>query len=116
MEPTLSQALHLLNGDTVNAKIQQGGLIPKLIKEKKTAEERVAELYVRCLARKPSKEELDKITPAMGEAYKRLGDTKLSDDAKRVLQQNHPDHPWLSGNWPRRKGILTKMNPFATGQ
>ena len=30
MEPTLSQALHLLNGDTVNAKIQQGGLIPKL--------------------------------------------------------------------------------------
>ena len=25
MEPTLSQALHLLNGDTVNAKIQQGG-------------------------------------------------------------------------------------------
>jgi hypothetical protein len=67
MEPTLSQALHLLNGDTVNAKIQQGGLIPKLIKAKKTPEERVTELYVRCLARKPSKEELDKITPAMGE-------------------------------------------------
>ena len=31
MEPTLSQALHLLNGDTVNAKIQQGGLIAKLL-------------------------------------------------------------------------------------
>ena len=30
MEPTLSQALHLLNGDTVNDKIKQGGLIPKL--------------------------------------------------------------------------------------
>ena len=29
MEPTLSQALHLLNGDTVNAKIQPGGLIPR---------------------------------------------------------------------------------------
>ena len=28
MEPTLSQALHLLNGDTVNDKIRQGGLIP----------------------------------------------------------------------------------------
>jgi len=52
----------------------------------------------------------------MAEAYKRLGDTKLSDDARRVLQQNHPDHPWLSGNWPHRKGILTKMNPFAVGQ
>ena len=52
----------------------------------------------------------------MAESYKRLGDTKLSDDARRVLQQNHPDHPWLSGNWPRRKGVLSKMNPFAGGQ
>ena len=31
LEPTLSQALHLLNGDTVNAKIQQGGLVAKLM-------------------------------------------------------------------------------------
>jgi hypothetical protein len=67
MEPTLSQALHLLNGDTVNAKIQQGGLVPKLLKEKKTPEERITELYVRCLARKPSREEIDKIAPTMGE-------------------------------------------------
>ena len=29
MEPTLSQALHLLNGDTVNAKIKQGGADPQ---------------------------------------------------------------------------------------
>ena len=67
LEPTLSQALHLLNGDTVNSKIQQGGLVAKLLKEKKTPEERISELYVRCVARKPTKEELDKITPTMGE-------------------------------------------------
>ena len=29
MEPTLSQALHLMNGSTVNDKIKQGGLIAK---------------------------------------------------------------------------------------
>ena len=29
MEPTLSQALHLLNGDTVSAKIKQGGAHPQ---------------------------------------------------------------------------------------
>ncbi len=52
----------------------------------------------------------------MAESYKRLGDTKLSDDAKRVLQQNHPDHPWLAGKWPRGNSVLRKMNPFATGQ
>jgi hypothetical protein len=67
MEPTLSQALHLLNGDTVNSKIQQGGLIPKLIATKKFPEERVTELYVRALARKPTHEELDKLLPLLGE-------------------------------------------------
>ena len=40
-EPTLSQALHLLNGDTVNAKIKQGGVIPKLMAAKKLPEERI---------------------------------------------------------------------------
>ena len=35
MEPTLSQALHLLNGDTVHGKIQQGGLITKLLDAEK---------------------------------------------------------------------------------
>ncbi len=62
MEPTLSQALHLLNGDTVNAKIQQGGLIPKLLKDKKTPEERITELYMRCFSRKPTNEELGTLT------------------------------------------------------
>ena len=50
MEPTLSQALHLLNGDTVNAKIQQGGLVAKLLADEEVprgADHR--ELYVRCL-------------------------------------------------------------------
>ncbi|MDG3003057.1 DUF1549 and DUF1553 domain-containing protein [Paludisphaera mucosa] len=68
MEPTLSQALHLLNGDTVNAKIQQGGVIAELMKAKPTAEERLADLYLRCLSRKPSAEELAKLTPVVAQA------------------------------------------------
>lgn len=67
MEPTLSQALHLLNGDTVNGKIQQGGLIPKLIATKKFPEERIIDLYLRCLSRKPTRAELDKLIPALAE-------------------------------------------------
>ena len=63
MEPTLSQALHLLNGDTVNDKIKQGGLIPKLMTTKKFPEERITELYIRCLSRKPTKDELAKLVP-----------------------------------------------------
>jgi hypothetical protein len=68
MEPTLSQALHLLNGSTVNAKIQQGGVIAKLMATKKFPEERLTELYVRALARKPAKTELAKLIPALKEA------------------------------------------------
>ncbi|MHC5541710.1 DUF1549 domain-containing protein, partial [Singulisphaera rosea] len=67
MEPTLSQALHLLNGDTVNAKIQQGGLIPKLIANKKFPEERIIELYIRTLSREPTKSEIEKLAPALAE-------------------------------------------------
>jgi outer membrane protein assembly factor BamD len=52
----------------------------------------------------------------MAESYKRLGDTKLADDAKRVLQQNYPDHPWLAGKWPKGDSILRRINPFAEGQ
>jgi hypothetical protein len=67
MEPTLSQALHLLNGDTVNAKIKQGGLISKLMTTKKFPEERIIDLYIRSLSRKPTKDELDKLLPTLGE-------------------------------------------------
>lgn len=67
MEPSLSQALHLLNGDTVNNKIQQGGLIAKLMKDKQPGEV-VDELYVRCLARKPTEAERAKLDEFLKEA------------------------------------------------
>ena len=58
MEPNLSQALHLINGDTSNAKIQQGGLVAKRLEEAKTPEEIISEMYIRCFSRKPTAEEL----------------------------------------------------------
>ena len=68
MEPTLSQALHLLNGGTVNDKIKQGGLIPKLMATKKLPEERITELYIRTLTRKPAKDELAKLVPLLSQS------------------------------------------------
>ncbi|WP_250846633.1 DUF1549 domain-containing protein [Aquisphaera insulae] len=65
MEPTLSQALHLINGDTVNAKIKQGPVIAKLMSEKKSPEDCLKDLFIRSLGRLPSKEETDKLTPAL---------------------------------------------------
>jgi len=68
MEPTLSQALHLLNGDTVNAKIQQGGVVAKLMTTKKFPEERLTELYIRALCRRPIKAEMTKLVPVLNQS------------------------------------------------
>jgi hypothetical protein len=64
--PTLSQALHLINGDTVEQKIAQGGVIKKLMSSNKTPAEIVSELYLRCFGREPTPEELVKIEPYWG--------------------------------------------------
>ncbi len=57
MEPSLSQALHLLNGSTVHSKVIQGKVVPTLLEAGKSPVEVIDELYVRCLGRKPNDQE-----------------------------------------------------------
>jgi GrpB-like predicted nucleotidyltransferase (UPF0157 family) len=63
-EANLSQALHLVNGDTVTGKVAlaQTKWIGEMVKEKKTPEEIVTELYLRVLCRKPTEKELKNLT------------------------------------------------------
>jgi hypothetical protein len=82
MEPNLSQALHLLNGDTVNARINQGALVKKQLDAGKKAVDVIDELYVRCLGRKATEAEMKKILPQVEAAD------------KKVLQQNLEDVFW----------------------
>ncbi len=51
----------------------------------------------------------------LAEAYTRLGNQALADDAKRVLALNDPNHPWLKGGWPKNPSIFHRLNPFARG-
>jgi len=60
-EPTLSQALHLLNGDATQVKVQEGGVVARLLKEGKTPNQVIANLYLRCFSRKPTDAELAKL-------------------------------------------------------
>jgi hypothetical protein len=76
MEPNLSQALHLLNGDTVNSKIVQGKLVQTRLAEKKTPPQVVEELYIRCLSRKPTSKETESLTAMFVEGA----------DSKQVLE------------------------------
>ena len=46
-------------------------------------------------------------------AYTELGNETLAADARRVLQQNDPDHPYLADNWPDYPWNIRKLNPFA---
>ncbi len=64
-EPTLSQALHLLNGNTVHQKITQGGLVKKWLAAKKTPAEVIDEIYLRCLSRPPTDEERDRLVATL---------------------------------------------------
>jgi len=56
-EANLSQALHLVNGDTISTKIAQGKLISGLLADKKTPEQVIEEMYLRTLGRKPTESE-----------------------------------------------------------
>jgi hypothetical protein len=61
MEPNLSQALHLLNGDAVHAKVINGGVVKKLLKEGKQPNEVIEELYLRTLSRLPTSTETTRL-------------------------------------------------------
>ncbi len=69
-QPTLSQALHLINGATVDGKIRQGKVIEKLLEAGKTSSEVLDDLTVRCLGRMPTDEERSKLLGLIGDAEK----------------------------------------------
>ena len=48
----------------------------------------------------------------MAESYRQLGQDTLADDARRVLELNDPEHPYLSGGWPGSGGWWRKLIPF----
>jgi hypothetical protein len=61
LDPTLSQSLHLLNGEATTSRIAQGNLIGRRIAEKQTPEQIIEELFIRCLSRKPLADEKAKL-------------------------------------------------------
>ncbi len=67
MEPTLSQALNLLNGDVVNGKIQRGGVLKTFRDQKLEPMQIVEQLYIACLVRKPTDEEKAALSPMFAE-------------------------------------------------
>jgi len=45
-----------------------------------------------------------------------LGQEAMAADARRVLELNAPEHPYLDGRWPQRPGLWGQLNPFGGGR
>ncbi len=67
-DPSLSQALHLLNGDSVHGKISQGRLVATLLEQGRSPDEVIEQIYVRCLSRIPTQAEREKLLKIAGES------------------------------------------------
>jgi hypothetical protein len=68
-EPSMAQALHIANGDTLNKKLEEkNNRIGKLIEQKSSAEQIVEEAYLGALARYPTEKEKQKLERAYSEA------------------------------------------------
>jgi hypothetical protein len=65
LEPTLAQALHLLNGDTIEGKLGKSTVIPAMLKDGRKPPEILDDLFIRTLSRKPSEPEKKRLLPLL---------------------------------------------------
>ena len=67
MAPNLSQALMLINGDTVQGKIANGGIVRKMLDAKMKPDQIINQLYLRTLNRSALPEETQKLMAFVGD-------------------------------------------------
>lgn len=65
-EPSLSQALNLLNGGVVHDKIPEGKVVSGMIEKSLPPESIIEDLYIRCLTRKPTEDETGRLMAMIG--------------------------------------------------
>ena len=87
LEPNLSQALHLLNGDSVHKRIMQGKVIRTMMKEKKTNREIIQFVYLSALAREATKMEMDKLL-GLFEELSMVEDGKVRYEKRKELLED----------------------------
>jgi hypothetical protein len=67
-DPSLSQALHLINGDATGGKIMNGGLL-KMWKDQGLSHQQIIEkIYMRCISRAPTEAESGTLLKMITEA------------------------------------------------
>jgi len=77
LEPTLAQALDLLNGDTLEGKLGRSTVVTKMIEQHKKPDEILDALFVRTFSRHVSEAERKKLLPLVASTP---NDRKAYDD------------------------------------
>ncbi len=85
VESNLSQALHLLVGDTIDGRVGGGAVVAKLIAAGKTPDEIIEDLFLRTLSRKPTSQEAAAMRELVGD---KLKDRKVFEDIFSSLLQS----------------------------
>jgi hypothetical protein len=68
-EPNVAQALHLVNGDTINQKLQTGSVVRQLVEGEATDEEAVRTIFLSALSREPTAPEKSKMLPLLADSH-----------------------------------------------
>jgi hypothetical protein len=73
-DPTLTQALHAINGETINSKLQSPeGVISQFVRDAVPDDQVVERLYLAAFSRKPSPAEREGVVARLGDAEKTTG-------------------------------------------
>ncbi len=67
-DPSLSQALHMLNGSTTQGKIAQGQLVKKWLEAKLEVPQILEHIFIRSLSRKPTEAEVQSLSKLVAES------------------------------------------------
>ena len=80
LEPTLSQSLHLMNGNTVGPKIETGKLAETMLREKRTPSQVIERVYILALSRSPTTQELSKLVTKVDAEKDAKGKQQMLND------------------------------------
>jgi hypothetical protein len=85
-DPSLTQALHVINGSTLNTKLQSpDGVISRLVHQHATDDQAIDQLYLAALSRTPSATERRLVLEALNAARQREGD---ADKARQLALED----------------------------
>jgi hypothetical protein len=118
-EPSITQALHVINGDTINRKLRASdGIIQRLADENVDNRTAIEELYLAALSRHPSDEELRTLAKAMDDSFARTTADAMASGSvdRRDLGEDEPDRPVSRTSSPRRQVLEDLAWAILTGR